>query len=148
MTARHIDGAQGWSSALRGSDPFADLENEKTVEIAIAEMQALRFVDEPRAVNDFDLAALDSPTSMLATRVDCDLPPPPVTARSGDAVFRSLSRFASTDAPSFSPAQKDERSLLSSSERAEAAAAAVALLRGIHGLEAEIRERISQSRRA
>jgi hypothetical protein len=70
------------------------------------------------------------------------LPPPPIRAADGHALFTSLGRAVATfEAGAEQPIAADTAAVL-------AEARMMTLLRGIHGLEQEIRDRIARASRA
>jgi hypothetical protein len=109
---------EAWS-ASRGVGPGG--------QIAIDEIRALSDIDDllpPEAFGDVPLDHFNAPSSD-----ELRLPPPPVRAKTGDVLFRNLTQFvAKVDADGASTEEKRMG----------------ALLKGIHGLELEIREMISR----
>lgn len=106
-----------------------------------AELQALREIDVVALPELLELA----PTSLEAKPAAADrlrLPPPPVRAHEGQALFTSMGRAVECfDRTQKQPVSSPEAAVL-------AEAKMIGLIRGIHGLEQEIRQEIARRRRA
>ncbi len=113
-----------------------ELRAHAGAQLAIDEVRALSLVDDVLAPEELDLPRGDAffaPAAIDARR----LPPPPVSAPDGQTLYRALSSYL--NAPLAEIAAPAEALAKESAMRA--------LLRGIHGLEVEIRERMSRGRR-
>lgn len=116
-----------------GSEPLA-LGRGSPASVAIAELRVLSDVDDvlPPEALDASIAALDLShgTGISELRLSA----PPVRSPSGDALFRSLTRFLDKVVARDGGDSIEERKM-------------GALLKGIHGLELEIRAQMSRNAR-
>jgi hypothetical protein len=107
--------------------------------LPLAEIQALRDVDQvlgPEALGDVRVFAPIAPSSD-----ELRLPAPPIRAPDGQSLYAALGRAVACFVASASEAAPIDPNAAVDEARA------MALLRGIHGLEQQIRARIAQSSR-
>src|SRR5260221_10160666 len=109
--------------------------------VAIDELKMLSAADDVLLPEDLAADALDAHGTQFSSLDALEqFPAPPLRPSSGEEVFRALGRVAISRVPSFP--MEHTSSPMSGAERAEAAGQAIALLRGILGLERKIRERM------
>lgn len=109
--------------------------------VAFAELSALQEAD----LAPIEALALSLERSFLHQPQSADhlrLPPPPVRAASGYALFSAMGRAVACFEKSKAEVLPGERAALVAEARM------MALLRGIHGLEQQIRDQMSRSQRA
>jgi hypothetical protein len=118
-----------WGSSWEGS-----VRSAGNQQIAVAEIQALGHIDDVLPPELVDVP--HHPCFGIGGPIteDLRLPLPPVRAPSGEALFRALTSFVAKLDANDRTAPAEQRRM-------------TALLRGIHGLEVEIRSLIARSGR-
>ncbi|MCK6545413.1 hypothetical protein L6R52_06050 [Myxococcota bacterium] len=119
-----------------GQASTARAERASLERLSFDELRALADVDDVLRPEELDLPRSEAFLSTASTADARRLPPPPMRAPDGQTLYRTVARFL--DAP-LSAIAAEPVAL-------QKEAALRTLLRGIHGLEVEIRERISRGR--